>query len=192
MGNSWFSSVKEDATKTVSGAVIRSKLIDIKAQKSRRDQELAFKVATVRERIHWLAAFYVTLISFNFVRIRFINKTKGFDPLPLAWLPFIGTPFLFMYQVDFSYGTKLERLNVEAQHILKNEKHWFNDPIRLPKAFEAEYRKMLEEVRVKFPDEKPEDWAVFTDKITKEEIFVQTFPVTRLLNFVENVIESKV
>lgn len=209
MGNSWVSSVKDDASKTVSNAVIRSKLIDIKAQKTKRDQELAFKVATVRERIHWLAAFYVTLISFNFLRLRFFargqmkNSSKAhhstttkskisFEPLPLAWLPFIGTPFVFLYQVDFSYGTKLERLNLEAQHILKNEKHWFNEPIRLPRSFEAEYRRMMSEAKQKFPEDDKvlEDWAVFSDSITKEEIFVQTFPATRLLNFVENMVQQ--
>ena len=183
MGNHLWTSVKEDTRTAVSGAVVRSKLIDIKSQKSKRDQELAFKVATVRERIQWLAGFYVTLIGFNFARMKITKEAARFSPLPLAWLPYIGTPFLFLYQVDFAYGTKLERLNLEAQHILKNEKHWFNNPVRLPRSFEIEYRKLIEESKVKCPDEPMEEWAVFSDAISREEISLHTFPATKLINF---------
>lgn len=182
MGNT-LAAVKNDTEAAVSGALIRSKLIDLKSQKSKRDQELAFKIATVRERIQWLAGFYVSLFAFNFARMRLSGEAAQFSPLPLAWLPYVGTPFLFCYQIDFAYGTKLERINIEAQHILKSEKHWFNKPIRLPKSFECEYRKLVQEAAKKAPDEPMEEWAEFCDQLTKEEVFMQTFPATRLLSF---------
>ena len=180
MGNAFTTAVvnlKDEAQ----SAITRSKLIDIKSAKSKRDNELAFKIATTRERAHWLITFYATLITFNFARIRFIGE-KSFSPLPLAWLPFIGTPFLFMYQLDFAYGTKLSRLNLETKNILKNEKnHWFNEPIRLPKSFQAEYLKMMQEFREKHSEEVANDWAVFVDSMTNEEIYDQVLPATKLV-----------
>ncbi len=94
MGNH-LTSFKEDSRAAVSGAVIRSKLIDIKSQKSKRDQELAFKIATTRERIQWLLGFYATLFCFNFARVKISKETSRFSPLPLAFLPYMALRFCF-------------------------------------------------------------------------------------------------
>lgn len=176
MGNA-LSSAKDNAKQELSNAVIKSKLIDIRAAKRQRDSELAFRIATVRERCHWLAAFYVTLLAFNAAKVR-IAKEK-WSPLPLAWLPFIATPYVFLYQLDFSYGNKLERLNIESQHILRNEHHFFKMPMRLPRSFEAVYREMLDEQKRAEGKDIP-DWAVFDDSVTNEEIMRGTLPVTQL------------
>jgi len=104
-----------------------------------------------------------------------------FEPLPIAWMPYVATPFAFAYQVDFSYGSKLERLNVEAQNILRNEKHWFNDPIRLPKAFQTEYEHMQADLLARCPEEPPDNWAIFADEMSPEQISMSTLPATLLL-----------
>ena len=69
--------------------------------------------------------------------------------MPLAFFPYIATPFLFAYQADFAYGTKAERLNIEMQNIVRNESHWFNDPLILPKYLEQYYREMQDDANTK-------------------------------------------
>eukprot|EP00756_Hemistasia_phaeocysticola_P005678 Hpha_TRINITY_DN1344_c0_g1::TRINITY_DN1344_c0_g1_i2::g.93417::m.93417 len=116
------------------------------------------------------------MIAFNAGRCRF--QRIRMEPLPIAWMPYVVTPFAFAYQIDFSYGSKLERLNIEAQNIIKNEKHWFNKPLRLPKVFQQEYLAMQGELLQKCPEEPPEDWATFDDELTREEIHQLTLPAT--------------
>merc|ERR1719401_2297574 len=115
--------IKEDATK----AIMMSKLADLKVKKTERDMQLAMRMAVLRDRVHWLLAFYGTMIAVNAIRLRrfgIVDKRLAlgsFEPMPFAYIPYVATPFLFTYQADFAYGTKAERLNVETQNILKNE-----------------------------------------------------------------------
>merc|ERR1719424_1215915 len=109
------------------------------------------RIAVLRDRVHWLLAFYGTMIVTNAIRLKrfgIVDKRLAigaFEPMPFAYFPYVGTPFLFMYQADFAYGSKAERLNIETQNILRNEKHWFNEPMLLPKYMEPHYKKVMEE-----------------------------------------------
>merc|ERR1712187_470542 len=129
--------------------------------------------------VHWLIAFYGTMIAVNALRVKKFGMADKrmaigfFEPLPLAYFPYVATPFLFMYSADFAYGTKAERLNVETKNILLNESHWFNKPIVLPKYLEPHYRALQEKnaVELRALGEPPEeDWATFSDDMTDAEI----------------------
>ena len=90
-----------------------------------------------------------------------VYRTRAWKPLPIANVPFVAGPVMFLYNLDMvsqptlvpsplpppsprnqvppqkrrypqAYGDKMERLNVETQTILRTEAHWFNGPIALP------------------------------------------------------------
>merc|ERR1719158_1437323 len=100
-----------------------SKLADMKAKKIERDVTIAMRIAVLRDRVHWLLAFYATMLAVNALRTRklgIVDKRLAigsFEPMPLQYFPYIATPFMFAYQADFAFGTKAERLNIEARNI---------------------------------------------------------------------------
>jgi hypothetical protein len=49
------------------------------------------------------------------------------------------------YQADYAFGTKGERLYKEAQKILNEEEHWFNEPIELPELLKPHYNRIEQE-----------------------------------------------
>ena len=88
------------------------------------------------------------------------------------------------YQVDFAYFNKAERINVEMQQILRNEKHWFNEPILLPKYLQPYYNDFQRETNLKLLEmgEPVEpDWATFDPNNTNAELYKLSLPVTKLL-----------
>ena len=103
----------------------------------------------------------------------------------MAFFPYIATPFLFAYQADFAYGTKAERLNIEMQNIVRNESHWFNDPLILPKYLEQYYREMQDDANTKLNligEPAEPEWAVFTNAPSGEELLKRSTPISRLLH----------
>merc|ERR1712187_159018 len=141
--------------------------------------------------VHWLIAFYGTMIAVNALRVKkfgMVDKRMAigfFEPLPLAYFPYVATPFLFAYQADFAYGTKAERLNIETQAILRSEDHWFNKPVTLPKYMEPYYREMMESnnARLALIGEAAEkDWAKFEHSLTSEELLKRSSPISRILS----------
>eukprot|EP00928_Gymnodinium_smaydae_P066781 TRINITY_DN49742_c0_g1_i1.p1 TRINITY_DN49742_c0_g1~~TRINITY_DN49742_c0_g1_i1.p1 ORF type:complete len:212 (+),score=35.85 TRINITY_DN49742_c0_g1_i1:89-637(+) len=165
--------------------VLQSKLADLKQKKKERDLMIASRIATIRDRVHWLSAFYVVMIGANLFRGRKLRAAGlPWEPLPISYLPFVATPFAFAYQADFAYGNKAERINAEVQNIIKNEKHWFNDPLLIPAYLKPVYDDMQRETNEKLKamgvSAEPE-WATFDDQMTSEETLHHSFPVTRLL-----------
>lgn len=172
-------------------ALLMSKLADIKQKKIERDTQIAMKIAVLRDRVHCLIGFYITMIAANAIRTRRFGVMDkklaigSFEPMPLAYFPYIATPFAFAYQADFAYGTKAERLNIEVQNILYNESHWFNKPIVLPKHMEAVYSTMMHDTNVKLAEigEPPEkNWAIFTSEYSTEQLLTRAAPLSRLLH----------
>lgn len=101
---------------------------------------------------------------------QFPFSKEPFTTLPIANVPFIAGPVIFTYNLDagmlfdscphhrwhdplhtqpIAYGTKIERLNLEAQTILRTEKHWFNQPLALPPSLKADYNAMRNESNAK-------------------------------------------
>merc|ERR1719210_3286881 len=163
--------------------MIKSKLVDMKAKKVERDMQLALRIAILRDRVHWLIGFYGVMILANQLRVRRIklrDPTASWSPLPLANFPYIATPFAFAYQADFAYGGKAERLHIEVQNILRNEKHWFNEPMVLPRNLQPHYRELMEECNAESSalGGKPEkDWATFADELSDKDALELSAPL---------------
>merc|ERR1712151_586974 len=146
------------------------------------------RIAILRDRVHWLVGFFVTMIAANALRVKRFGFADArmaigfFEPLPLAYFPYVATPFTFLYTADFAYGTKAERLNVEVQHIMRNENYWFNRPMTLPGYMQPFYKDMMKTNNEKLalmglPPEK--DWANFSYELTTEELDDHVSPLTR-------------
>mmetsp|Transcript_5329 Transcript_5329/g.6817 ORF Transcript_5329/g.6817 Transcript_5329/m.6817 type:complete len:216 (-) Transcript_5329:46-693(-) len=187
------SKIKDDASDGVREAMFQSKLADLKQMKTQRDTQISMRMAMLRDRVHWLVAFYTVILGVNFARRRVLGR---FEAMPLAYYPYIMTPFAFMYQADYAYGSKSERINFEALQIVKNEKHWFNEPLVLPKYLEGPYNRSREAQNRQLAElgALPEkDWAVFNQKYSNQQISQLSFPITRVLfgkDAVEEVVEQ--
>jgi len=89
-----------------------------------------------------MAAFYVTMGTVSLARVIYL---KQISPLPLSNVPYVLVPFMVLYQADFAYGTKSERINNMAKHIRDKEDYWFNEPLELPYLLKEPYFKLMEE-----------------------------------------------
>ncbi|EOD40722.1 hypothetical protein EMIHUDRAFT_222477 [Emiliania huxleyi CCMP1516] len=164
------------------GAIKRSKLADLRVRKAERDGAIAMRMAVLRDQLHFSLAFYVSLVVATGLRCIHRRRLEG---LPLSSLPLFAGPFIFAYNVDAAYGNKVERLNMEAQTILRTEAHWFNQPMILPTFLEPEYRKMREENnrRLHSAGMPPEsDWATFRSAISDDEVWQFAAPLSKLMH----------
>ncbi|KAG8468916.1 hypothetical protein KFE25_007434 [Diacronema lutheri] len=185
MGN-WFSSrardVRDVAKQEITDALIKSKLIDIKAHKKQRDEVIAMRMAVGRDQLHFSLGFYATMCVANVFRV---VRYRRFELLPINHIPFIAGPIIFLYNVDACYGNKMERLNIEKETICRTEQHWFNRPIVLPISMEHDYRSLMRETneRLALLGCPPEpDWAVFSDHISDEDLWRSASPLSRVLH----------
>ena len=150
-------------------------------RQAQRDFQVSMTMAKLRDQMHFMLGFYGLLVGATAVRA---YRYKKFEPVPLSSIPFIAGPVFFAYNLDASYGNKLERLNQEAAMIRGAEQHWFNDPINLPRSLEADYRSMLAESNSKLLkiNAKPEpDWATFNET-TIESLVDGSTPLSRTLH----------
>jgi len=127
-----------------------------------------------------MAGFYVTLAVAQVVKMRVLRT----GPITIGQFPFYLVPFTLTYNLDLAYGTKIERLNREVKEIIRNEKHWFNEPMSLPPYLEVSYRQLQTEMNAKLalvgrPPER--DWASFDTPMTDEEVLDLSYPVTKFL-----------
>lgn len=65
---SYFTDAYKESQREV---MIRQRLGDIKAQKRQRDFTMAMQMATIRDRVYWMSAFYVTMGA-----VRYVGKKK--------------------------------------------------------------------------------------------------------------------
>ncbi len=138
---------------------LKQRLLDMKQAKKVRDFTQAMQVATVRDRVYWMTAFYITMGAVSVARMAIL---KEISTLPLRNVPFVLVPFMIGYQIDYAFGTKGNRVYSTAQEILKDESYWFNQPIILPDTLKEAYHQLQEETNEKLrklnkPEEKP--WA---------------------------------
>jgi len=157
--NSIFSRVEEKQKE----AAVKNILFQLKLEKKKRDYMIATKMATTRDRVKWMTAFYLVMGGVSFGRMIHLRK---FTPLPLNVVPFVLVPFLVAYQFDFAYGSKANRIDREARVILNEEEgHWFNEPMEIPVRLKPHYLELFEEnveVEKKIGGEKfkmPNHWA---------------------------------
>ena len=182
----WLSSRGRDvhlvAKQEITDALVKSKLIDLRAHKKNRDELLAIKMAVGRDQLHFSLGFYATMVAANVLRA---VRSRRVELLPINYIPFIAGPFMFLYNVDASYGSKMERVNIEKETILRTENHWFNRPITLPLSMEHDYRSLMRETNERLAslgcDPEPE-WAVFADHVSDDELWRSASPLSRILH----------
>ncbi|XP_015925811.1 plasminogen receptor (KT) [Parasteatoda tepidariorum] len=90
-----------------------------------RERKQALQIAKSRELFYWIGTFYVlaagsTLFAFQRTKKPAILSTL----LPLT--------FVFLYQGDLAYGSKLQRIHSEAENILQFEEHLLHLPFGPP------------------------------------------------------------
>ncbi|CAJ1333107.1 unnamed protein product [Effrenium voratum] len=124
------------------GGVLDSKLADIKQAKRLRDLELATRIASTRERLCWIGAYYGLVGVVSLARsatLRWQNVRLHWDNafLPLNVVFLCMPPFVSGYQLDlamhpislmgYQVGGKANRIAEEAMRIRNGEAHhWFN------------------------------------------------------------------
>jgi hypothetical protein len=82
------------------------------------EMSVAMNIAKSREYFRWAFGYSALLtvgtLGFWAIKLRF--------PVPML-LPLSATYTYTLYEYDLGYGTKLNRLGMEAQNILKNERY---------------------------------------------------------------------
>ncbi|KAG5676378.1 hypothetical protein PVAND_006219 [Polypedilum vanderplanki] len=97
--------------------------IQLHAQMKQRER--ALEIARNRELFLWSLGFYLTAatgIVSKFARVK----------RPAVLTPLIPLTFVLGYLGDLSYGTKLHRINLEAEMIMEHEKDLLSFPCGLP------------------------------------------------------------
>jgi hypothetical protein len=63
-----FSSVKHDTKANIGSVMTRGKLADLKATKMQRDMQLSMRMASIRDQMHFMLAFYGSMVAVNLLR----------------------------------------------------------------------------------------------------------------------------
>lgn len=92
-----------------------------------REMGMAISIAQTRDMVQYMAGVWCGLAGL--VTVASIAKKQGPGPaaIPLVVLPLIG-----FYQADMAYGTKLQRVVSEAEHILEHERDRLVPPKQAP------------------------------------------------------------
>lgn len=157
--------IKDEFITQQKAAAVRSRLMDLKQAKRRRDTQCAMRVASARDKFYWMLAFYGVMGGLTGIRML---KMKQISPLPLEFIPFALVPTLILNTADMAYGNKFQRINRWSKDILyKEQGWWFNEPVDLPIFLEPHYRALQHDVNTRlqehgFPPEP--DWACFQKK----------------------------
>jgi len=97
----------------------------IQMQNQIRERMAATQIAMARERLAWLGSFYI-IATLGMVKM--YRKTRKASSL----VAFVPLSFLVGYQADLAYGTKLNRVKIEAENILMYERDLIEMPAGLP------------------------------------------------------------
>ncbi|KAM9102954.1 plasminogen receptor (KT) isoform X1 [Sarcophilus harrisii] len=91
-------------------------------QNEMRERQMAMQIAWTREFLKYFGTFFGLAV---------IGLTAGAikKRQPVFFVPVIPLSFVFAYQYDMGYGTLLQRMKGEAEHILDIE----NNKLQLPK-----------------------------------------------------------
>lgn len=97
----------------------------IQMQAQMKQREKALEIARNRELFLWLAGFY--LVAGSGIVSKFMRVKR-----PAVLTPLIPLSFVLMYVGDLGYGTKLHRIQMEAEMIMDHEKELLEYPCGLP------------------------------------------------------------
>ena len=118
------------------------------SQNQMRERLLAMQIARARELLNWFTAFYaisVTSLSMSYRRTR----KPGF------LMPIIPLTFVLAYQADLAYGTKLQRIRAEAEHIMQHESETLFLPCGIPTVSSIDLARQVESERLKLHPHMP-------------------------------------
>eukprot|EP00466_Bigelowiella_natans_P015611 jgi/Bigna1/67583/fgenesh1_pg.4_\ len=154
--------------------LMKKKLLELKQTKIQRDVQLATSIARARDQVHWLGGFTAAMATTSVLKSAVFRAGH----LGISQFPFLAVPTFLAYQYDLAYGSKMERIYKETRHILRNERHWFNEPMALPPYLEEPYRAMQDTHNAQLAalGRKPDkDWARFNPDMTEAEILDHTY-----------------
>jgi len=100
-----------------------------KAAKTQRDLQLAIGLAQARDNLMWYGGLYTSLLSC--VTVQAVKGGVASVPKVLA-VPVAVGGFTLLNLYDFAYGTKLQRVTLEAELILETERGRLVPPKQAP------------------------------------------------------------
>ncbi|XP_077303032.1 plasminogen receptor (KT) [Arctopsyche grandis] len=107
-----------------------------------RERSLAMEIAKQREMCNWITAFTVVATIGLFTGFR---RTKR----PYLLAPMLPLTFFTAYQIDCAYGTKIYRIQQEAENIMQFEPEILELPCGLPTASSIDQARLDVEEKIK-------------------------------------------
>lgn len=96
-----------------------------------KQREMAKEIAKNRELFFWLSAFYVVTSSGLISKFRRMKR-------PAILAPLVPMTFVIGYYADLAYGTKVRRINAEAEMIINHEEELLEWPSGIPTVSEID------------------------------------------------------
>ncbi|KAK4300149.1 hypothetical protein Pmani_017552 [Petrolisthes manimaculis] len=97
----------------------------IHMQNEMREKMMSMQVARSRELLYWFGSFYI---------VAALGMITGFrrSKKPGTLVPLLPLSFILAYQADMAYGSKLNRIKLEAENILVFERDLVSLPMGVP------------------------------------------------------------
>ncbi|XP_035774057.1 plasminogen receptor (KT)-like [Anopheles albimanus] len=96
-----------------------------------KSRETAMQISKARELFYWLASFYGVSTLGLVSRFRLTKR-------PGTLAPIVPLSFIVAYYADLAYGTKIHRIQAEAEMIMHNEPELLEWPSGLPTVSEID------------------------------------------------------
>lgn len=106
-----------------------------------KQREMAKEIARNRELFFWLSAFY------GVVGTSLISKFRRMKR-PAILAPLVPMTFILGYYADYAYGTKVHRINAEAEMIMNHEEELLEWPSGIPTVSEIDQARIETDERV--------------------------------------------
>eukprot|EP00914_Ancora_sagittata_P019207 GHVO01038320.1.p1 GENE.GHVO01038320.1~~GHVO01038320.1.p1 ORF type:complete len:140 (-),score=24.83 GHVO01038320.1:66-485(-) len=90
-----------------------------------RELQMSMQLARARDLFHWFGSFYTLAVA---------GSVAGFmkQKSPKIIAPLVPLTFIFAYQYDLAYGSKMDRMRNEAKVILEEQTSMLDLPKPLP------------------------------------------------------------
>ncbi|KAG2383096.1 hypothetical protein C9374_004433 [Naegleria lovaniensis] len=95
---------------------VTQKKSQIAMQERMKRMQIATQVAVARERFWWFAGFHAFITTGMTIKRKHVH--------PAAVIPYLAFTLVTLYQWDFAYGNKLERID-KIFNKLQDEEHWY-------------------------------------------------------------------
>lgn len=106
-----------------------------------KQREMAKEIAKNREMFFWLSTFYVVTSMGLISKFRRMKR-------PAILAPLVPMTFVIGYYADLAYGTKVHRINAEAEMIMNHEEELLEWPSGIPTVSEIDQARIETDERV--------------------------------------------